>query len=146
MKGIGNLFFWLYIKQGDTYYRTERRAIICWDWRRKIWDIFFETIPIFGKNYIFFIASKLVSGFLLQMLTLCAKSYLEVMYWRKKYGTRLIKNTFKFLFIKSCIYNTYSIDLTSKLTQRPNLVFLKTSISLFYESGTLLFLQYITSR
>ena len=53
----------------------------------------------------------------LQKLTSCAKSYLEVM--NKKITDYKDIKMLKFLIIKSCIYDTYRIDLTSNATQRP---------------------------
>ena len=46
------------------------------------------------------------------------------------------------MIIKSCIYDTYRLDLTSNPTQWPNYQYFslkKTWIHFFYESGTLLF-------
>ena len=71
---------------------------------------FFHMNEIFGTSEIFYkilvIASKLMMDSFLQKLTLCAEFYIEVMYWRIKWGTY---PTHKKIYSSFCSLNPVSM-------------------------------------
>ena len=84
-ESLENFWNWnikLGLIQGNTCYSSGKILKKC-----SIWMLFYGKMTF--SSVILVIASKLVNGFFLQKLT-WAKSSLEVMYWRKKLGTRLL--------------------------------------------------------
>ena len=115
----------MYACQGDTYCRPGRREQIFWDYRRKIWEKCLKINGICGKTDFFFWI--LLFDFIHKQI-LWAKSCSEVIY---RY---LIVEIFKLFLIKSCVYETNQINLTSNLPQRPKYQYFtsrKTLISYF---------------
>ena len=98
----------IYFSQGDTYHTvsTYHTVHTCKNSQRleaKNMGKMYKIYGVFGKSVIFVDIGHSFDARVwicfLQQRTLCAKSYIEVMYRRKMKGTLLIKKIFKFLLM-----------------------------------------------